>query len=279
MDAYKMFMEVRQNIGEESASHWTDREILMKLNGTQKRLWSKLGQVPGDWLVDSVSVTALASVITLPSDCAKPIYLEDSSGYEIPISDTVREKRLTDPTGLSLESPGLIAYPLGNTLVINTTGDSSTYTLWYIARYRDLALGVAGANSGANALHLEAGMMPRIEDDYYNDAKVRTYTTGTYAPELEDTITDYVGSTLIATVSGTPAETDLYGTVSQLPEESYMVMVWQTTVDCLAKPSAAIDPKYFRYANAILKEHMIDWEYWISSRVPGSHKVRRTETE
>jgi len=279
MDAYRMFMEIRDGIDEQVASHWTDREILQKLNGNQRRYWTKLAQVPGDWLGTSASVTAVASVITLPSACAKPLYLEDSSGYEVPIRGTVREKRLTDPTGLSLESPGLIAYPLGNTLVINTEGDSGTYTLWYVGRYRDLTLGVAGASSGAAALHLEAGMMPRIENDYYNDALVRTYATATYAPKLEDTITDYAGSTLVATVTGAPASTDLYGTVSQLPEEAHMPMVWETIVDCLSKPSAAIDPKYFQFALARLKEHLKDWEFWISSRVPGSGRVRRTEID
>ena len=277
MDAYEMYLEIREQIGETTEAHWTDAGILRKLNMNYKALWGQLAMQAGDWLGASVSVTASASVITLPSDCGKPLYLEDSNGYQIPILGTVREKRLTDPVGAKLEEPGLIAYPLGNTLVINKSGDASTYTLWYVKRYQNMHFGVAGASSGAAALHLESTNAPSMTNDYYNGLGVNWYVGSTGAIVAEDTITDYVGATMVATVSGTPtATTHSYGTVSELPEEGDLYLIQRTVAGCLAKPSAAIDPKYYQFALDRMKEAKADWVEWISSRVPGGGHVRRT---
>lgn len=277
MDAYQMSLEIREQIGEAAEAHWTDAGILRKLNLHYRNLWMELAMQGGDWLGASTSLTAVASVLTLPSDCGKPIYVEDSNGYKIPIVGTVREKRLTDPAGLSLEVRGTVCYPLGNTLVINDAANTGTYTVWYIKRYQDMHFGVAGASSGAAALHFESTNVPRMSNDYYNDLGVRWYVASTGAIVTEDTITDYVGSTMVATVTGTPtATTHAYGTVSELPLEGDLYLIQLVVLNCLAKPSSAIDPKYYQYAREQMKIARANWKLWISSRVPGNGHVRIT---
>ena len=123
MNAYDQFLEIRENIGEASAAHWTDVGILTKMNQSQRRLWQQLQEVPGDWSGASALLTPSNSVVTLPNDCGKPIYMEEaSSGREIPISITVRERRLTRAIGSSLETGMVEAYPMGNTLEVNMQG-------------------------------------------------------------------------------------------------------------------------------------------------------------
>ena len=50
-------------------------------------------------------------------------------------------------------------------------------------------------------------------DDYYNGMIVENITQA-----ITDTITDYVASTKIATVTSTPANDDWYGLVPEIPE-------------------------------------------------------------
>ena len=96
MNARYMVLDVRSGIGESTAAHWTDLEILRKLNLAQNKAYKILAQTDGDWLIKKDRLTASSSVITLPSDCAKPAYLEDvSSETEIPILSSFRERRAT----------------------------------------------------------------------------------------------------------------------------------------------------------------------------------------
>jgi hypothetical protein len=98
-------------------------------------------------------------------------------------------------------------------------------------------------------------------------------------PKLVDTITNYVASTTIATITGTPASTDLYGTVSQLPEEAHYLIVLMTTVLCMAKPGSDFDPTYLQFYQRELVAAKREWEEWISQRVLDSRHVRVTEVD
>lgn len=268
--------EVRENVGEESESHWTDLGILRKMNFAYKQLWMQLAMQAGDWLLYEGTITLTDSEGSLPSDCAKPVYMEDSNGYVIPINLTVREKKRSEFVNTAFEESTKIAYLVGNTLVVNQTGLSGTYTLWYVKRFVELAWGTCGANCAASALHLDSTMNPSITNDYYNGVGVVVYDA-TAGVNLDTTITDYVGSTLIATITGTPVQNDYYGTKIELPEEALPVLVWRVTLSCMAKPSAALDPKYYEFAANQLAQADRLWREWISDRVPGSGAVRITE--
>jgi len=278
MDAYEMIDQIRHDLGEASEAHWGDRALLRKLNLEQSRLWTQLALQAGDWLVTSESVTVANSTITLPSNCAKPIYLENADGYPVFIEGTVRERKLNEFVNVNFDNGLYSAYLVGDYLKLTRAGISGTWTLWFIERFKDMAQGEAGENSGTNALHLDVEMFPSPEDDYYNGLAVNVYTVAG-VPKLATTISDYVGSTRVATVTGTPAIGDRYGTVCQLPEEAHGLLLTRVVVNCLAKPSSAIDPKYFEYHTSLLRAMENDWARWIETRVPGSRAVRITRRE
>ena len=279
MNAYDQFLEIRENIGEASAAHWTDVGILTKMNQMQRGLWQQLQEVPGDWSGTSTLLTPSASVITLPDDCGKPIYLEEeSSGREIPIAGTVRERRLTRSIGASLSTGVVEAYPMGNTLEVNMDSYGEQVRLWYVKRLRNLAFGAAAATSGAQALKFNTAMRPHYEDDYYNSVEVEIQSSSN-VPKIVDTITDYTASTAVAVITGTAASGDLYGTVSQLPEEAHYLVVMKATVLCLAKPGSDFDPQYLQFYQRELRKMEREWEEWIAQRILDSRHVRVTEVD
>ena len=82
-NAYHIFEEIRDNIDETTAAHWSDKEILRKLIRAHRKVVTFMMQSQGDWLLVSTTLTPVASLVTLPSDCAKPVYMEEvTSGYE-----------------------------------------------------------------------------------------------------------------------------------------------------------------------------------------------------
>jgi hypothetical protein len=274
MDAYEMIMQIRHELGETVEAHWQDLALLRKLNMEQTRCAQEIALQTGDWVMTSGTVTFTSGEATLPSDCIKPVYLEDSDQNEVPFRD-LRDMRYDYATAAtSFDGAFYTAYLKGNTIVLSSDTVSGSWTLWYYARVKDLAFGAAGASSGASALHFEAANQPSLANDYYNDVEVNTYDASTGARKLSTTITDYVGSTLVATITGTPTAGDLYGTVSKLPDEATLLMMQRALVSALAKPSSAIDPKYFEYQLGALRDQERTWKAWLETRIPGSRSVR-----
>lgn len=278
INAYEVFKQVRANIGESEESFWTDRELLMNINQAQSIVASKFVEGVGDWLVKSSVLTPSSSVVTLPDDCAKPVYLEEySTGRPIGLNLSVRERRLTRPEGVTLWGGTLEAYLLKDSIEINQDSYTEQVELWYEQRVPDLHFGTGGSASGSNALEFESDLWPALTNDYYNLSYLRVYDgtgEGTRAQ-----ITDYVGSTRVATVSGTFGADSVYGTESVLPSEALSAITLHATVLSMAKPGAALDPKYFDYFLGQAKKAM-DWlDYWVENRAVGTSRVRTTELE
>lgn len=280
MNAYDMLVDLRDNVGEDTASHWGDNNLLRKLNHAYRLVGTSVMTAPGDWLVKSASVTPVSSVITLPSDCAKPVYLEHTSnGYPIDFAGTtVRERSLTRPVGVSLEIAGLDAYLQGNTIILNQESYSDACTLWYVRRPSLLHTGTADAG-GAASLTLDAANVHSVVNDYYNGVGIEILA-GTGIGD--DTIIDYSCNTSgVGTcgVTGTYSTDSKYGTVSELPEEADAVVLLQATLAAMAKPSSSVDPKYFEYFLSLFKEAKKDLNTWIASRVSESMYTRVTEID
>lgn len=267
MNAYDMYLDTRENIGEDTASHWGNPEVLRKLNANQRRVGRKLGMVLGDWLVTHEDLTPSSSVITLPWDCARPVYMEEkSSGCPIPNNTTVRERRA---------SRGLEYYFEGNTLVVNKDSYSTVVTLWYQRRILDMAFDKIGdTSSGENAIVIAAAQFPRLLDDYYNGLMVEV-VGGTGIGTIAE-VTDYDGGTRKLTLTGTFGITSQWGTVSQLPEECHDLIVLMATLQLLAKPSSAIDPKYFEYYATLAAKAEKDFDEWVATRRSGSQRTQIT---
>lgn len=279
MNARYMTLEIRDNVGEDTAALWGDGDILRKLNISHRMRATELMQAPGDWLLKkSSSLTPSSSVVTLPGDCVKPVYMEVvSSGDPIAIDTTVRDRRLTRLAGSTLNCGLVDAYLVGNTIEVNEDNFTDPVYLWYQRRIIDLHAGTA-AGGGAASLTLE-NLEANPSDDYYNDATVEVVSgTGATSP-VSDTISDYTGSSRVCVVSGTYGSDSVYGTVSDLPEEALPFVMLDATLKLMAKPGAASDPKYFEYYFALWKLAKKDWLDHISSRMHGSNYTRTTELD
>lgn len=266
MNSYEIFKEIREGIGEESETHWSDRAILRKMNQAQKTLWQDLLKTNGDWFLTSEDLTPVDSVITLPALCGRAVYMEDKSdGVEIPLIGTVRERRLTRGTGTNPYEGLTSAYFAKDSLVVNADDFTDEVTLWYQERLLDMHFGTAGASSAASALHLDITHAPKFEDDYYNDLKVEVWSSASL-PKIETTISDYAGATNIATIVGTAANGDFYGTIPQVPEEGHYLIVLDVVNKCLMKPGSNFDLEYLKISFSALRAARIEWLEWIEMR-------------
>lgn len=278
MNTYYMMLDVRDNIGEEAAAHWGDNDVLRKLNSAQRRVANMFILSPGDWLVKSADLTPVASIITLPTDCAKPVYMEEkTSGYEISLKGNIRDRNLTRVAGAVVYEGAVEAYMLKDTIEVNQDSYTTEVTLWYQQRVPDLHTGAAGSNSAATILEFQLTNEPRRVDDYYNDVSIEI-VDGTGTGIIED-ISDYTGSTYRATIVGTVAEDDNYGTVSVLPEEAHDLIVLEASLMLLAKPSSSVEPSIFKYMLNQVKEARESLEEWISTRVASHAFYRQVEDD
>lgn len=279
INAYYILSDVRDNLHEASESHWDDAEILRKINQAQMELAMHLAMSPGSWLVKRATVTPSSGEISLPSDCAKPLSLEEvSTGTKIPIRISVSDRAWTRQTSLSIDQV-LDAYMLRDKIVVNNSSYSNSCYLWYHIRVPDLHAGTAGAGSGASALVLDADNEPRFTDDYYNGVTVEVIDQTSGIIDISSTVSDYVGSTTTMTITGTPASGDYYGTISLLPDEAYIVLMLKATLKLLSKPSAVIDDKYYERFKNEQREAWLTYKQFIASRANDQRYTRITELE
>jgi hypothetical protein len=273
MNAYDMLQDVRSNINESTARHWTDGEILQKLNYAQRKIAMMVSMQPGNWLISSVAVTPSDGTITLPSNCAKPLYLEEtSSGTPVFFKTTVQDRRTSRLVGVqtSFDTGSLEVYPQLDSIVVNESGYATACTLWYQIRVPDLHQGTA-AGGGSTYIQLASGAKPL--NDYYNDSMIEI-VSGTGSHTI-DTITDYAKTNLQATVSGTYGSDSVYGTISRLPEEAHPLIVMEGTCLVLIKSSGSLDQKVygeFRDETKLLWQSTTEW---FSSRIPGAGRHTR----
>jgi len=275
LNSYQMMQDVRDSLNEATASHWTDLAILRKLNRAQRQAAMMISMANGDWLMTKTNITPSDSLVALPEDCSKPVYLERTDdGTELPISITVRERQQTRITPASLDALGPDGYMYGEYIELNQESFTSGVTLWYERRVPDLHFGTASAG-GSNTITFSSTMYPVRKNDYYNGSYIEVIS-GTGAG-TRAAITDYTGSTGAAVVSGTFSTDSVYGTETVLPQEAIPVIVQSTVISLISKPSAAIDPKYFEYAKLELKDAIELYTDWISTRIKNSNRIRQQD--
>lgn len=281
-NAYELILDVRSNLTEATESFFKDASLLRKLNKFQRRVAGRLMEMPGDWmLTKSSELTPSSGVITVPSDCVKPAYLEEvSSGRPVNIEGTVRERRFDRPIGATIYDGAITAYLQGSSIVVNQDSYATGVYLWYYYRPVDLHAGVLGAAASATVLPFELANFPSPTDDYYNGREVEVIGDLSEMSKGLHTITDYAGSTGYAAVAAmsTAAESgDYYGTVSQLPEEAHDLIVAETTLECVAQLGASVNPQLYNYWRGIVKDAREDFEDFFSTHEAGSKHVRTSE--
>jgi hypothetical protein len=255
----------------------------------QNKIAIKLSMTPGDWLTKSDSVVVTNGVGSFPSDCSKPIYMEDSNGSPIswlaggPAYRQVSRGAAGYPDDASQE-----AYVLANTFEVNTSTFSDTITLWYQRRVPELHMGFAASGSGASALKFDTSTAEAVAsntygtgkgikflNDYYNGVIVDIYN-GSGIQDIRSTITDWDAATAVATITGTPTAADIYGTISVLPEESHMLMTFDAAIMALIKPGAKLDKEALQFVQTEYRAAKKEFDDWISIRVHAGMAVGRS---
>jgi hypothetical protein len=264
-NAYDMLDLLRDNVGEAVAAQWSDLNLLRRLNLAYASVVRMVSESSGQWLVKSTSLTAVDSVLTLPFDCAKPIYIEDSDGNPVSWLNSVAQRSMSRQAASGLSTfQGTEAYPLKNTIEVNTSGNTGTFTLWYQQRYIELHAGTAAAG-GVASLTLQASRRADKRNDYYNGAEIEVISgnsPGRY------TISDFVGSTRVLTLATTSTfSTDNYGIVPITPPECNNLIVLEATLLALAKPSSTLSENVLQLYINLEKLERKEVKAWLESRI------------
>jgi len=277
MDTYNMLQLLRDQLAEASASHWSDVNLIRRINVAQRKVAILVQNYPASWLLKSVALTPVDSVITLPQDCAKPVYLEETSSRR-PLNwlGNVRTRSVSrGPSGYSGLGGILESYPLRNTLEINQASYTTEVTLWYDQRVPDLIAGTASAGAATSLTFPDNSNVKHV-DDYYNGVGIEV-DAGTGAGTVGDVITDYAGATGACVVSGTYAADSVFGTISLLPEETHHLILLEATLLAVAKPSSNIDKEVFQYYTNERRDAIKELKDWLETRIKGYGRVEVTE--
>ena len=182
---------------------YDNSDIVRKINGAQRYLFSLLLARMPDLFLTPSTVTGTNGVYTIPSDLYKLVNITNANGDKInPIS--IQEKHLGTATGSDY-----LYYRSGNTIV-RDSGNSDALTFNYYKEPRELTQGMSSAGGVAS---LTLATTAQKVADYYNNIAIENITDG-----WADTITDY-SSSRVATITNTGAASKYYGTVSELPED------------------------------------------------------------
>ena len=181
---------------------YDNSDIVRKINGAQRYLFSLLLARMPDLFLTSSTVTGSSGVYTIPSDMYKLVNITNSNGDKIN-SISVQEKHLGTSTGSDY-----LYYRYGNT-IIRDSGNSNALTFNYYKEPRELTQGMSSAGGAAS---LTLATTARKVADYYNNVIIENITDS-----WTDTISDYSAS-YVATITQTGAASKYYGTVSELPE-------------------------------------------------------------
>lgn len=275
MNTYDMLQEVksRLNIDEDSENpHWSNIEILRKIRLAHKRAWMKLSMKRGAWLGTSSNVTAAAGVITLPDDCGKIFRVEETSTKEQILLKQIQFSRDYFPriSDGFLEN-SLEGYLWGNTIQMIQADYAEQVTIFYDIKYVDPICGTADSGSGANTLVFKAADRPSVSDDDYNGVYIEIVSgtgIGTVAA-----ISDYVGSTRTATISGTFGSNSIYGSLLQIPQEAEEAIILEAAKNAAAKPGSHLKDEYYRLLRTDATEAWDTFENWVETRIKDTQLI------
>lgn len=189
--------------GTDTTGHYYNAYIVEKINLAQDFIYNYLmKRIPEEFLVEA-DLVGVNSVYTRPANYGKLLWFKDDNGLQVfPID--YNQRKLTASTGSDRQY-----YKIGNTLVLNKTGITTTYTLAYYRRPRTLDYGLSSAGG---ALSLTLATSAKKIADYYNGMMIENVTD-----DWVDTISDYTAAR-VATITETGAASKYYGIVSDLPE-------------------------------------------------------------
>jgi len=243
-NAYEILSEVREDLNEFSDAYvqgtdtsgaWSNANLLRKINKALQFIYALLlERIPEEFL-DSEDLTAVDSVLTLPSDFGRLRILKNSAGrkcYPIGIDQT----RLTEAVGNDR-----LYRRQGRTLVIEKASCTDTYTLWYHRRCRDIHSGAFGTCVAATSAVLDSTYAKKIAD-YYNNMEIEDVTD-----DWTGTITDYTAAR-VASISAVGAdEGSYYGLVPEIPVEFRQLIAPLAVILTRTHPISQVTPNSAEY--------------------------------
>lgn len=234
-----------------------------------------------------LNIVADTETIALPSNFAnEPSLLgmvlveKIVSGERIPLAFKRRQTQANSTNGANTGENYLPTYTFrGNNLVLEPTPVSSeTAGIRILFKGLPPAIRCATATAGGNtSITLDSGADPR--DDYYNGARIFIYS-GTGVGQIR-TISDYVGSTKVATISaawGTnPDATSVFSTLihNDFPEVFHELIPLFATKMAFSKQTALNQKN--SYDGTVLKELETQFRQFIEERTEGRKFVEPFE--
>lgn len=205
------------------------------LNRAQEHYWQIVVESYQSYFMTTGTISYLEDqeLYTLPAGCER-IILAARTDYDPP--------RNVDETSLNYRfkyinlNDGYNRYYFqGNQigiLPVPSADNSECLTLWYVYRPIDIHFGTAAAGSTSSitlATTPSVGEL-RLDNDYYNNATVRIIS-GTGAGQ-DAKITDYVGSTKVASATFTtaPDNTSVYSIQSIIPEPFHQLLTLKAAI-------------------------------------------------
>lgn len=207
-NGHKILNDIRHDLNEHSTARlqgsstsgvYDNDWIMRQVNIAQARIYARLMQsMPSEFLCSS-TLSFVSSVASLPFDFGRILELKDDHGRKV-FPSTIKALPSNDGTGSAR-----LYYRKGSTLVLQQTGITANYTLWYHSKPRDI---IQGKCATQNKI-----LSGKLIADYYNGLTLESIT-GAWV----DTITDYAADTTATFSTKTLAANDYYGTVSEIPE-------------------------------------------------------------
>jgi len=190
--------------GEDTLGGYHNDYLVTKINDAIRELYAIISRrVPGLFLTE-LDLVGVNSVFTLPWDFGKLVYFKDSNGLKIS-EITEPQRKLTDDSGSKR-----LYRRAGNTLVLDKSGSTDTYTLSYLKKPRDVHHGLVVAGSALSMTFCNKSVKVA---DYYNNMVVENATA-----DWVDTISAYTAARVATIAAETPAKNEAYGLVPEIPD-------------------------------------------------------------
>jgi hypothetical protein len=213
--------------GQDTSGSIRNDYILNKINNAQRYIYNFIYNRQPAIFFTTTTISGVNSVYTLPWDFGVLEEFRDENGCKVNKMEPWQMKK-TSSTGYDY-----FYRRQGNTLVLDKAGVTTGYTLAYYTKPRDITMGTCASGS---ATVFTFGTEAKKINDYYNNLTLENITQ-----DYTDTITDYVGSTRIATVTTTPNVNDYYGIVSELPEPFHYLIEAKAILDITTEhPNAQV---------------------------------------
>lgn len=216
--------------GDDNIGGFKNQYIIGQINLVIRELYAMIARRRPDAFITEASLTAVNSVLTLPSDFSKMILLRDQYGNKVSSIEQIQRRRTSD------QGSTYVYYKMGNTLVIDRQSDSGVYTIIYKKKPRDIHQGKASAG-GALSITLSAvDRLSKAVASYYNGMIIEDITA-----DWDSVISAYTVNR-VATVTGTAAAEDFYALVPEIPEWSHHLIAPRAVLFCKLNPISKDPP-------------------------------------